>query len=76
MGIISPFQREAMWRSAIVHLLKCFGDHEARFSLQPRQVYRGEPPEAIENFEYFKGLRDKHLVHDENSYAQTCLVPC
>lgn len=25
------------------------------------------------NFEFFKGMRDKHIAHDENAYSQ-CLV--
>lgn len=63
--------REALWRSAIVHFLKCFGNSKARFRLTSDEVLRGEPPEAKEAFKYFKSLRDKHLVHDENSYAQS-----
>lgn len=63
--------RQALWRSAIVHFIKCFGQSEARFSLDPKQVYKGDS-EAFEPYEYFQSLRNKHLVHDENSYAQ-CL---
>jgi hypothetical protein len=63
--------RQALWRSAIVHFVKCFGRSESRFSLDPKKVYRGDA-EAFEPFEYFDSLRNKHLVHDENSYAQ-CL---
>ena len=62
--------REALWRSAILHVFKCFGDSTARFQLAPRKVLKHEPPEALVVFEYFKNLRNKHLVHDENSYAQ------
>lgn len=63
--------REALWRSAIVHLLKCFGNSKARFRLMSDEVLQGDPPEAKEAFKYFKSLRDKHFVHDENSYAQS-----
>jgi len=63
--------REALWRSAIVHFLKCFGSSRARFRLTTDEVLQGEPLEAMEAFKYFKALRDKHLVHDENSYAQS-----
>ena len=63
--------RQALWRSAVVHYMKCFGRHESRFSLVRQKVYKGDPG-AIEPFEYFDSLRNKHLVHDENSYAQ-CL---
>ena len=62
--------REALWRSAIVHFLKCFGS-SARFQLAPEKLYKKEPPEALMAFNYFKSLRNKHVVHDENSYAQS-----
>jgi hypothetical protein len=63
--------REALWRSAIVHFLKCFGDAGARFQLSADRIYSTEPPEAKMAYAYFKGLRNKHLIHDENSYAQS-----
>jgi len=63
--------REALCRSAIVHFFKCFGDSVARFQLAPTKVLAKEPPDAMTAFNYFKGLRNKHLVHDENSFAQS-----
>jgi hypothetical protein len=63
--------REALWRSAIIHFQKCFGDAGARFQLSHEKILKGEPPEALMAFQYFKDLRNKHLVHDENSYAQS-----
>ncbi|HQN64185.1 MAG TPA: hypothetical protein PLR90_01520 [Methylophilus sp.] len=63
--------REALWRSAIVHFIKCFGDSKARFQLSSVRILKGEPPEAMTAFEYFKHLRNKHLVHDENSHSQS-----
>lgn len=63
--------REALWRSAIIHFLKCFGDSGARFNLSAKKILKKEPPQAMIAFNYFKGLRNKHLVHDENSYAQS-----
>jgi hypothetical protein len=63
--------RQALWRSAVVHVLKCYGDG-ARFQLQPDAVLKNEPPKAKIAFEFLKSLRNKHIVHDENSYAQ-CL---
>lgn len=62
--------REALWRSAIVHFMKCFGS-SARFQLSAPKIYKGEPPEALMAFEYFKDLRNRHFIHDENSYAQS-----
>ena len=63
--------RQALWRSAIVHFIKCFGQSKSRFSLDPKKVYKGDTG-ALEPYRYFDSLRNKHLVHDENSYAQ-CL---
>jgi len=63
--------RQALWRSAIVHFIKCFGQSELRFSLDPKKVYKGDAG-AFEPYGYFENLRNKHLIHDDNSYAQ-CL---
>ena len=63
--------RESLWRSSIVHFLKCFGKSNARSQLRPGEELQGEPPQAIEAFGYFLSLRDKHLVHDDNSYSQS-----
>ncbi len=62
--------RQALWRCAIIHFMKCFGDPGARFQLSVDRIYKGEPPGLIA-FEYFRQLRNKHFVHDENSYAQS-----
>lgn len=66
-----PAVREALWRCAIIHFAKCFGNSAARFQLSCEKIYRGEPSEAKQAFQYFQHLRDKHVVHDENSYAQS-----
>jgi hypothetical protein len=62
--------REALWRSAIVHFLKCFGNG-ARFQLAAEKIYKKDPPEAMIAFNYFKNLRNKYVVHDEKSYTQS-----
>ncbi len=67
----SEWLRQGLWHSAIVHFMKCFGCSKSRVRLDPENVYEGETG-AMEVFNYFKALRDKHLVHDDNSYAQ-CL---
>lgn len=65
-----PFSiREGLWRSAIIHFIKCFGDG-VRFQLAPRAIYKQEPPISLEAFNYFKDLRNKYFVHDENAYSQ------
>ena len=59
----------ALWQSAIVHFMKCFGQSESRFSLDPNKVDKGDTG-AFEPYNYFDSLRNKNLVHDDNSYAQ------
>ena len=61
--------RESLWQSAIVSYFKCFGEGE-RFLLDSKKIYKSEPPEAILVFKFFKSLRNKHIIHDENSYSQ------
>lgn len=63
--------RRALWTSAIVHFMKCFGESKSRFRLKPKAVFKGDPG-AFEPYEYIRSLRNKHLVHDENSFTQ-CL---
>lgn len=65
--------REALWRSAIVHYFKCFGKSAARFQLQATQVYKGQPATALQAFEHFHNLRNRHYIHDENAFQQ-CTV--
>jgi hypothetical protein len=67
--IDNPHLREALWRSSILHFFKCF-DSKKRFNLQADQFLKLEGNEAKEVFLYFKSLRHKHFVHDENSYKQ------
>lgn len=69
---VDPRIGDALWESSIIRFLKCFGKAKARMSLDPTEIYKGEPPEAMLAFCFFKKLRNKHVAHDENSYAQ-CL---
>ena len=62
--------RRALWRSAIINYMKCFGCSKSRSKLIAQEVYKDEPAAALECFKYFKALRDKHIAHDENAYAQ------
>jgi hypothetical protein len=64
-----PIVRQALWRTAMIYYVKCFGVNADRFQLSADSIYKGENL-ALENFEFFKNLRNKHLVHDENSYLQ------
>ncbi|MCI0146676.1 hypothetical protein KNO81_12335 [Paraburkholderia sediminicola] len=62
--------QEALWRCAIVHFAKCFGDGN-RFQLSAEKIFKTEPPEAMICFKHFKELRNKHVIHDANSFAQS-----
>jgi len=63
--------QEALWRCSLIHFVKCFGNSAARFQLSFEKIYKSEPSEAKVAFEYFRNLRDKHVVHDENSFSQS-----
>ncbi|MGB1561947.1 MAG: hypothetical protein ACPHN2_10635 [Sinimarinibacterium flocculans] len=63
--------RSALYRSAIVHLFKCFGKNASRSSLRSDEIYTAEGQVALDVFAHFKIIRNKHLVHDENSYTQS-----
>jgi hypothetical protein len=62
--------REALWRSAIIHFIKCFGNSRARSQLSADKIFKGDTV-GIDVFGYFLNLRNKHFIHDENSYAQS-----
>ena len=51
--------------------MKCFGNSKARSQLSPDKVFKSQPDEALIAFKYFKNLRNKHFIHDENSHAQS-----
>jgi hypothetical protein len=61
--------REAAWFTAIVLFTKSFQSGSRRSQLDPKKIYGGNAT-ALLAFNYFKALRNKHLVHDENDYAQ------
>lgn len=67
----NPLAQQALWVSALVHYFKCFGTG-ARARLSGEEIYKSSPPEALQAYNYLKALRDKHFVHDINSYTQ-CL---
>jgi hypothetical protein len=64
--------REALWHQAIVTYIKCFRPSDARYQLDEKRLYKKEPSEALEVFYYFLAMRNKNIIHDENSYTQ-CL---
>jgi hypothetical protein len=61
--------REGLWRSSVVHLMKCFGSHQARFSLDVNKVLKNDSA-GKDVFKFFRDLRNMHFVHDGNLYAQ------
>jgi hypothetical protein len=62
--------RQALWRCAVFHYFKCFATG-ARSPLSKDAIYDNDSM-GLEVFEYFLHLRNKHLAHDVNAYAQ-CL---
>ena len=64
-----PVIRESLWRSAIIHYCKCF-DQTGR--IRGAISYSKYLPtgDARASHQFFIDLRNKHLVHDENSYVQ------
>ncbi|AMC35433.1 hypothetical protein VN23_12820 [Janthinobacterium sp. B9-8] len=62
--------QESLWRSAIIFYIKCFGNSKSRGPLSAERIYRNNPP-ALKTHKEFKHLRDKHFIHDENSFSQS-----
>lgn len=62
--------RQALWRSSAIHFMKCFGKNAARSQLHANKIFKGDAT-ALVIFKYFSDLRDKHFIHDENSYTQS-----
>jgi len=67
---IDSFLQETLWRCAIIHFTKCFGNSAARSQLSAKPIFSRDKT-AVLCFEYFKTLRNKHFIHDENSYMQS-----
>lgn len=63
---------QALWHSALVALFKCFGNSNARTSLQAEDIYTD--PEQFATFNYWKALRNKNVVHDDNDVTQAWVV--
>lgn len=61
--------RIGLWECAITSFFKCFTSSKSRSKLSEDKVFKAQK-DALPAFAYFKNLRDKHIVHDENSYTQ------
>ena len=59
---------KALWRTAIIYYFKCFAKSNRRKPLNIEYLPTGLPRE-IHGF--YKSLRNKNLVHDENGWLQT-----
>jgi hypothetical protein len=64
----------SLWRVAIYQLYKCFQHSESRSYLDSGKVLIGASVPVRENFKYYKNLRNKHLIHDENSSSQVSVI--
>jgi hypothetical protein len=64
--------RSALWNSSLVALIKCFSNSKSRFKLEPKVLYHESRSHklTLEVFEFFRNLRNKHIVHDDNSFLQ------
>jgi hypothetical protein len=69
IGASEPVQ-SALWEGAIVTFMKCF-QRSNRTALQRDTIYTNNEI-ALECFDQIRLIRNKHLVHDENSLAQAC----
>ncbi len=56
---------EALWIAAITKFFSCFGSG-GRAQLNASAVFKAMP-DARTAFEYYRSLRNKHVVHDENN---------
>jgi hypothetical protein len=71
-SFLSPAEgivRQALWKTAICQYIKCFGSSASRGQLSAEKVLKGDPL-GLEIHQYFKDLRNKHIIHDENDVAQ------
>lgn len=64
-------ESEAIWTSAIVRFFKCFSSSgKGRTKLSCKRVFKSEPEQALVSFDRLETLRNKTLVHDQNSWMQ------
>ena len=60
-----------IWTAVIQKYYGCFSSSARTIKLDANEVFASEDPLALENHQYFKDLRDKHFVHDVNSFTQS-----
>jgi hypothetical protein len=64
----------SLWRVAIYQLYKCFQHSESRSNLDSGKVLLGASVPVRENFKHYKHMRNKHMIHDENSNSQVSVI--
>lgn len=62
----SFMNRTIYWIAILTKFMGCFKKSKSRLCLKKEKVFKGNI-EAMNAFNYFEALRDKHIVHDENS---------
>lgn len=61
---------DGLMLAVIAKAFKCFGTSASRGKLRKEDI-TGTDNSKIAVFDYFKNLRNKHVIHDENSYSQS-----
>ncbi|HVK57128.1 MAG TPA: hypothetical protein VM532_19120 [Burkholderiales bacterium] len=64
---------EAYWISCVTRFFKCFGESKARAKLSASKIFKPDAGSTAD-FEYFRALRNKHIVHDENSFSDVLVA--
>ena len=49
-----------------MYCMKCFSDRAVRSRIDPKEVFKADS-EALEVYEYFRSLRNKHIAQGENA---------
>ena len=63
---------EAFWIACITRFFKCFGYSKSRSRLLPDEIFGTS--ESSDSFEFYRALRNKHIVHDENPFSDAHVV--
>lgn len=65
------FLREGLMVAALVRFCKCFGENRARTTvrLDAKAIF-GAHKDGWDTYNFFNKVRNKHVVHDENSFSQ------
>jgi hypothetical protein len=73
MHAAAPMLQDALWRGAIIYYCKCFAQRGSRRPLPYTKILPVIPDSEVQPREihkHFLALRNKHIVHDENTWLQ------